>query len=195
MRGLRGKAIVVTGAGAGIGRAVAVQVARAGGRVVVNDVQRPRVDDVVGGIRAAGGVAVPDYGSVSEWENGTALVDKWVSQFERIDGPVNNAAIRPVRDPWDETDESIREVVGVNLAGAVSCATSAMTIVRAQGSGSNVLRRQPSRGRSATTGGGLPAHLVPAQRPRPADHGASPVDSGQPVGVHRASVRLERATS
>jgi NAD(P)-dependent dehydrogenase (short-subunit alcohol dehydrogenase family) len=138
MRGLAGKAIVVTGAGAGIGRAVAVQVASAGGRVVVNDVQRPRVDDVVGGIRAAGGVAVPDYGSVSEWGNGTALIDKCVSQFGRIDGLVNNAAIHPVRDPWNETYESIREVVGVNLLGAVGCATSAMTIMRAQGSGSIV---------------------------------------------------------
>jgi NAD(P)-dependent dehydrogenase (short-subunit alcohol dehydrogenase family) len=78
------------------------------------------------------------YGSVSEWENGTALIDKCVSQFGRIDGLVNNAAIHPVRDPWDETDESIREVVGVNLVGAVSCATSAMTIMRAQGSGSIV---------------------------------------------------------
>jgi len=97
-----GQAAVVTGAGRGLGRLYALELARRGASVVVNDLggtmhgdgsDASVADEVVGAIRAAGGTAVASYDSVDTPEGGQAIVDAAVEAFGRLDVVVSNAGI------------------------------------------------------------------------------------------------------
>src|SRR5688572_15271884 len=99
---LKDKVIVVTGAGRGIGRAIAVEAARQGAKVVVNDLggsaegegsDRTPAEAVVDEIAAFGGTAVPNYDSVAEWDAAHRIVKAALDAFGRVDGIVNNAGI------------------------------------------------------------------------------------------------------
>src|SRR5690606_21369649 len=91
---VEGKVIVVTGAGRGIGREIALLAAREGAKVVVNDIgtslggegldQTP-AQEVVSTIEKAGGQAVASYDSVAEWDSAHRIVQKAVDTFGRID--------------------------------------------------------------------------------------------------------------
>src|SRR5262245_42794261 len=94
--------VIVTGAGRGLGRLYALDVARRGGSVVVNDVggsmggdgSDPDVADrVVGEIRADGGRAVASHDSVGSPEGGEAIVRTAIARFGRVDAVVSNAGI------------------------------------------------------------------------------------------------------
>src|SRR3990170_2194675 len=99
---LEGKVAVITGAGRGIGRAIALMMAEEGAKVVVNDPgvgpdgvghDNGPADQVVADIRAAGGTAVPNYDSVTTVEGGENIIRTTVDSFGRIDILVNNAGI------------------------------------------------------------------------------------------------------
>src|SRR4030095_13829646 len=96
------KVVVVTGAGAGIGRDFAKAFAAHGAKVVVNDLARdkesgqPLAESVVAEIRAAGGQAVAAVESVAEWDSAHKIVQAALDSFGRIDCIVHNAGI--VRD-------------------------------------------------------------------------------------------------
>src|SRR5947208_63375 len=119
--GLRdGKAALVTGSGRGIGRGIALALAKAGAKVVVNDLgatldgegeEKTPADQVVDEILTNGGMAVTNYGSVSDWDQAHQMVDQVVEAFGRIDILVNVAGI--LRDrmifnmteaAWDAAD-------------------------------------------------------------------------------------------
>jgi NAD(P)-dependent dehydrogenase (short-subunit alcohol dehydrogenase family) len=102
MAGVEERVIVVTGAGNGLGREYALVLARAGARVVVNDLGGARdgsgagsaaADAVVAEITAAGGEAVANYDSVATEAGGAAIVQTALDAFGRIDGVVANAGI------------------------------------------------------------------------------------------------------
>ena len=105
MNALAGKVGIVTGAGRGIGAAIARYLAAEGAAVVVNDVgatidgqaggDRP-ADEVVAEICAAGGKARSNFDSVSSWDGAFAMVEQAVATFGRLDFVINNAGI--VRD-------------------------------------------------------------------------------------------------
>ncbi len=99
---LKGKVAVVTGAGRGIGREIALLMARHGAQVVVNDYggsaagsggENAPADEVVNEIAKAGGKAVANYDSVASMAGGQAIVKKAVDTFGRVDIIVNNAGI------------------------------------------------------------------------------------------------------
>src|SRR6187399_679213 len=101
---LEGLTAIVTGAGRGLGRAEALELARLGAAVVVNDYGQPGRDgsgaasaapaeEVAAEIRAAGGRAVAHLGDVSDFETARALVDLAVAEFGKLDVLVNNAGI------------------------------------------------------------------------------------------------------
>lgn len=131
---LDGKAVVVTGAGRGLGRAYADAAARHGAMVVVNDVDADAAARVAAQIPGA----VADGTDISSWAGAEALVERCCAAFGRIDGLVNNAALIRVTPPQDATEADIRCVVDVNLLGSIYCGIHALRRMVEQGSGSIV---------------------------------------------------------
>ena len=114
---LDGRVAIVTGAGRGIGRGEALELARCGARVVVNDLDVDAAAEVVYEIAASGGEAVLDTGDCSEDEPARAMIDRTLQLWGRLDALVNNAGILRDRtvakmsvDEWDA-------VIKVHLRG------------------------------------------------------------------------------
>ncbi|GAA1958506.1 SDR family oxidoreductase [Nocardioides panacihumi] len=127
---LDGRVVIVTGAGAGIGREHALLMTREGARVVVNDLADPT--GVVEEITASGGEAVGVAGSVAEMATGERLVEAALDAFGDVHAIVNNAGV--VRDAmvWNMTEEDFDLVVDVHLKGAFSLTRAAARHWRAE---------------------------------------------------------------
>ena len=144
---LDGRVVVVTGAGRGIGREIALEVVRQGGRVVVNDIgasvrgegqDSAPADAVVAEIEAAGGEATASHGSVAEWESASGIVAKAMDAYGRIDAVVNNAGILRDRFFFNMDPEEWKAVIDVHLHGSFFVSRAAAPQFRAQGSGAFV---------------------------------------------------------
>ncbi len=131
---LHGKAVVITGAGRGLGRVYALLAAREGARVVVNDIDADAAAEAVQAIRTEGGEAMADGHDIATWEGAGALVGACVERFGRIDGLVNNAGLYYLSRPQDERPERMRQIVEVNVLGPAFCGTHALRHMLAQGS-------------------------------------------------------------
>jgi len=117
-----GKVAIVTGAGSGIGRAVAQLYARQGARVVVSDLDEAGGEATVEAIRTGGGEARFFSADVSEPAACEALVAATREEFGRLDVACNNAGIGGESEPVaDYSLESWNEVIGVNLSGVFYC--------------------------------------------------------------------------
>ncbi|WP_216209626.1 SDR family NAD(P)-dependent oxidoreductase [Amycolatopsis aidingensis] len=132
---LDGKAVLITGAGRGLGRAYALHAAAAGAMVLVNDVRGDLAEEVAGQIREAGGRAVADGSSVADPEEASALVEECVTRFGALDGLVNNAAVGHHLPPWRDDPARIRAVIEVNVLGSMYCGTAAARVMHARGRG------------------------------------------------------------
>ncbi len=134
---LQNKAIVITGSGKGIGAACALGLARQGAAVVVNDVDDSAYK-TVDAIRAAGGKAIACIADVSNWEDAGRLIEACITNFGKIDGLANNAALYHQRriDEFDPTGS--RAMVDVNVMGPLYCTAHAVKPMLKQGSGSIV---------------------------------------------------------
>jgi NAD(P)-dependent dehydrogenase (short-subunit alcohol dehydrogenase family) len=144
---LAGKVAVVTGSGGGIGREIATAMARAGAKVVVNDIGASVTgsggDDTPGRqtvqlIAQEGGEAVLDTHSVADWDSAQAIVAAAIERFGRIDIVVNNAGI--LRDVifHKMSPEDWLSVIGVHLNGSFFVSRAAAPHFREQGSGAFV---------------------------------------------------------
>ena len=141
---LQGKVVVVTGAGRGIGRDMALAMAKNGARVVVNDLgtsldgngeDAGPAAQVVAEIRAAGGNAVASTHSVAEWDSAHAIVATAIESFGRVDVIVNNAGIARDRIFHHMTLTDWKAVIDVHLNGAFYLSRAAATHFRNQGTG------------------------------------------------------------
>jgi NAD(P)-dependent dehydrogenase (short-subunit alcohol dehydrogenase family) len=140
-----GQVVIVTGAGAGLGRAHALELARRGAAVVVNDVaglaspEGPAADSVVDEITAAGGDAVASHDSVATPHGGRAIVDTALESFGTVDAVVHNAGVwRNV--PYDEmTPDQLDPVLDVHLRGAFFVTQPAWSIMKEKRYGRIVL--------------------------------------------------------
>ncbi len=142
---LEGKVAVVTGAGGGIGRAVALGLAQAGAKVVVNDIgvaldgqggDEGAAQKVVNEIRAAGGEAVANTDSVADSAKGAQIVQCAMDTFGRIDAVVNNAGNLRDRMFHKMSEEEWRQVIDVHLMGSFFVSRAAAPYFREQESGS-----------------------------------------------------------
>lgn len=124
---------IVTGAGAGLGRAHALGLAARGARVVVNDMKG--ADDVVHEIRAAGGHAIAHGADVSSEREVADMVARTMDQWGRIDILVNNAGILRDKSFAKMTLEDLRKVLEVHLTGSALCAHAVWPVMREQGYG------------------------------------------------------------
>ncbi len=141
---LEGKVIAVTGAGRGIGRAVALDAAREGAQIVVNDYgvamdgREPTsevADSVVAEIVALGGQAVANASSVAEMSGGASIVESAVDHFGRIDGVVCVAGILRERMLFNMTEEEWDPVIATHLKGTFTVFRAAAVHMRKQKSG------------------------------------------------------------
>lgn len=135
---LDGKAVVVTGAGRGLGEAYALHAAECGAAVVVNDVDADVTGDVVERIRGAGGRAVASPGSVADPEQARDAVERCVAEFGAIDGLVNNAGLRHQALLCDEDPDRARRLLEVNVLGSINCGIAAAKRMVERGRGSIV---------------------------------------------------------
>lgn len=119
------KVVIVTGAGGGIGRQHALEFARRGAKVIVNDLgtsvdghgQGNLADQVVEEIRAAGGIASANYASVADKDQAKSIVDQAVSEFGTLDILINNAGILRNRTFKNTPLEDLELVIQVHLLG------------------------------------------------------------------------------
>jgi multifunctional beta-oxidation protein len=120
--------VVITGAGAGLGRQYALFYANRGAKVVVNDLggsingvgggSSKAADEVVKEIQAAGGVAVPNYNSV---EDGEKIIETAIKNFGRVDVLINNAGILRDITLKNMKDEDFDKIIAVHLTGTYKC--------------------------------------------------------------------------
>src|SRR5580700_4878167 len=114
---LTDRVAIVTGAGNGLGRAESLALARAGARLVLNDLPGDAVQAVAGEITAAGGQAVVAAGDVAEWATGEQLVATALEQYGQLDILVNNAGVLRDRMIFTMSAEEWDLVVRVHLRG------------------------------------------------------------------------------
>ncbi|MBX3705815.1 MAG: SDR family oxidoreductase [Pseudomonadales bacterium] len=152
---LDGKVAIVTGAGGGIGRAHALLLAKEGAAVVVNDLGGARdgsgasssmADAVVAEIRAAGGKAVANYGSVTDKAAAQAMVDQAVREFGKLDILIANAGI--LRDKsFKNMDDAMWDVVlEVHLRGTYLTTKAAYDRMIEQGTGGRIIMTSSTSG-------------------------------------------------
>ena len=133
---LKGKVAIVTGSGQGIGKAVAVALAAEGAKVVTNN----RKPGTAGGdaatvaaeIKAAGGEAVPFFGSVSDFKEAQLAVQTAVKNFGRIDIIVNNAGSDAPKMVWNMSEEEWDLSIDSYLKSSFNCIRHATPLMREQ---------------------------------------------------------------
>ncbi len=152
---LDGKVALVTGAGGGLGRAHALLLAKEGASVVVNDLGGARdgtgaghnmADQVVNEIKAAGGQAVADYGSVADPAQAKAMVQTAVKNFGKIDICINNAGILRDKSFKNMTDDLWDIIINVHLRGTYLVTKAAYDQMIAQGHGGRIIMTSSTSG-------------------------------------------------
>ena len=144
---LEGKVIVVTGAGAGVGKGIAMEAARQGAKVIVNDLgvaidgsgaSSGPAQQTVDEIRAFGGTAAANTESVAEWKSAQSIIAQALDLYVRIDGVVNNAGnLRDVifhKMPEDDFDA----VIQVHLKGSFNMSRAAAPHFKSEETGAFV---------------------------------------------------------
>jgi NAD(P)-dependent dehydrogenase (short-subunit alcohol dehydrogenase family) len=146
---LTGKVAIVTGSSRGIGKGIAIRLAKEGMKVVINGVTPERVQTVTEEVKACGADAVGIIADVGATEGADKLIDGAMQAFGRLDLLVNNAATLKRYTFFDVTETILDENLAANLRGPYLCIQKAAVIMRQQGAGSIV---------NISSVGGLRAH-------------------------------------
>lgn len=135
MVNLEGKSVIVTGAGRGIGKAIAQKFASLGAKVLVSDVVEENVNKVVEEIKSNGGQAVGIVTDVTKSDQVDEMINKCTSEFGSLDVIINNAGITKDALCMRMSDEQWDQVIDVNLKGVFLCTRAAYKVMMKQRSG------------------------------------------------------------
>jgi len=144
---------IVTGAGGGLGRCHALELARRGAKVVINDLggtmdgsggSSDAAEAVVAEIKAMGGEAIANGGSVSDRAGAQSMVDDAMNAWGRVDVLINNAGILRDKSFSKMTLDDFEMVVNVHLIGAAYCSHAVWPIMREQNYGRILMTTSPS---------------------------------------------------
>jgi glucose 1-dehydrogenase len=137
---LTGKAAIVTGGNSGIGRAIALELAKEGAKVVINYVVNPAAaEEMEKQIVASGGQAIGVKADVSKVVELQAMVDACVKAFGRVDILVNNAGVETRTSVLDTTEEQYDRVLDINLKSAFFATQIAAKQMIKQGGGGRII--------------------------------------------------------
>ncbi|GAF70878.1 unnamed protein product, partial [marine sediment metagenome] len=126
------KVAIVTGAGRGIGKAIAIALAREGANVIVNDIDIQTAEEVAKEIKSSGQKALAIRVDVSDGKEVNRMVQSVLKKFKRVDILVNNAAIIKRGSIEDLTEEDWGRVMDVNLKGAFNCMKAVVGTMKKQ---------------------------------------------------------------
>lgn len=146
--GIEGKVAIVTGAGRGIGRAIALRLAADGADLAVNDVRADGAEQVAAEVEAVGRRAVAVPADVSDQAAVFDLVTTVVDTLGRVDVMVSNAGIAQVKPLLDVTPAALESLFRVNVFGVVYCLQAAAEQMRAQGTGGKIINAASIAGHS-----------------------------------------------
>ena len=136
-----GKVAIVTGSGQGIGRAIALELARTGAKLVLAEIRKDTMEKVENEIKEIGAEVLPVQTDVSKWQDAERMAKRVGERFGRIDILVNNAGVSPkgkggVRlGILDIGDEDWDDVMNVNLKGVFNCSKAVIPFMIKQRSG------------------------------------------------------------
>lgn len=133
---LDGKVAIVTGAGRGLGKGIALKLAREGAQVAVADVVKENADSCVQEIKQAGGSAIAVFANIAKLDEVDRLFETTVKEFGRLDTVVNNAGVNRDGMLHKMSDENWETVIAVNLTGTFYMTREAAKRLREQKCGS-----------------------------------------------------------
>jgi 3-oxoacyl-[acyl-carrier protein] reductase len=133
--GLKGKIALVTGSGSGIGKAIALGLAREGVDIAVNDVNQGNAENAASEIRETGSHAMVVLASVADEAEVNRMVDQVVAEWGGIDILVNNAGVTNHLLIEDTEKEEWERVLSVNMGGAFNCSKAVVPSMRQRGGG------------------------------------------------------------
>ncbi len=141
----KGKTVVVTGAGSGIGRAVALGYAAEGADAVLVDRNRAGADETASLIHASGGSCSAWTADLGKPEDIAALFAGIKERYGRADILINNAGISAFKSIWELEVEEWDEVLNTNLRGAFLCSRAAALLMKANGRGGSIVNMASTR--------------------------------------------------
>lgn len=151
---LKGKIAIVTGAGRGMGEAIAKKLSTFGASVIVNDVDQSMINNVVNEIKKSGGNAFGYQTDVGEYSQVERMVDEVVSKYGSIDILVNNAGILRRRESIEEiNDKEWDLVMKINVKGVFNCSKVVLKYMKKRKEG-KIVNISSSAGRSTSELGG-----------------------------------------
>jgi len=156
---LKDKVALVTGAGSGLGRAIALALAREGAKVVVNDIDEKRAVQTVADIEAQRGEAFAIAADVSDSRQVKQMFAQVIEKYSTIDILVNNAGLLEAAEVATIEDEQWKRMLAVHLDGTFYCTREAVPIMEAKGSGKIINMASIA----ATTGLGGASHYSAAK--------------------------------
>lgn len=134
---LQGKVAIITGAGSGMGRAMALRFSQEGATIVAADWNQATLDTVVGEINAIGGEVTGIKVNIAGQADAEGLIDQTVTTYGKVDVLCNNAGVMDLNQGVGEvTDDMWNRVIGINLNGPMYTSRRVVPVMIAQGGGS-----------------------------------------------------------